>query len=101
MQAIATKYIGPTNFRGSRVKASAEAGSVTVSWDHALSIEENHRAAAMALVAKYGWAGNWAGGVLPDGRHVYVCTDRTFGDGFVSVGEYGRAVKVSRKEIES
>lgn len=30
-QAISTKYIGPTNYRSARVKASCEAGSVTVS----------------------------------------------------------------------
>lgn len=27
MQAIETKYLGPTNTRGSRIKASAQAGS--------------------------------------------------------------------------
>ena len=55
MQAITTRYIGPTNNRGSRVKAKCWAGSITVSWDHALGTEQNHDAAAIALVQKLGW----------------------------------------------
>ena len=69
-QAIVTKYFGPTNARGSRIKAKAQAGSVTVYWDHALNSEENHRVAAMAFVKKWGWDewknGRWEGGALPD-----------------------------------
>jgi hypothetical protein len=66
-QAITTKYLGPTNSRGSRVKATASAGSVTLSWDHALDSDENHRAAALALAAKFGWDGEWIGGGLEHG----------------------------------
>lgn len=66
MQAITTKFIGPTNFRGSRVKASAEAGSVTLSWDHALNPDQNHAAAAKALRDKFGWKGRLVGGHLPN-----------------------------------
>ena len=58
MRAIITRYLGPTNYRPSRIKASAgRAGSVTVSWDYSLpdSIWANHRAAAMALMHKLGW----------------------------------------------
>lgn len=29
-QAIVTKFLGPTNYRGSRVKATCQAGSVTI-----------------------------------------------------------------------
>jgi len=54
-QAIETRYLGPTNFRGSRVVASAQAGSMTVPWDHALDVADNHAAAARALADKYGW----------------------------------------------
>ena len=61
-QAIETRYLGPTNTKGGRIKATAWAGSVTVPYDHALSLEDNHRAAAMALVAKYGWTGTYAQG---------------------------------------
>ena len=53
MQAIETKYIGPTNYRGSRIKASCERGNITISYDDALNSDEAHIAAADALVAKF------------------------------------------------
>ena len=58
MRAIITRYLGPTNHRPSRIKASAgKAGSITVSWDYDLpdNISANHRAAALALMEKLGW----------------------------------------------
>ena len=55
MQAITTKYQGPTNNRDSRIKAECEAGSVYVSWDYGIGYEENHAAARDALVNKLGW----------------------------------------------
>lgn len=62
-QAIVTQYLGPTNNRGSRVKASAEVGSVTLSWDYGLSPSENHKLAALALANKYEWSTfDWHGG---------------------------------------
>lgn len=72
-QAIVTKFIAPTNNRPSRVKATAAAGSVTVSWDYGLNQDANHTAAARALVEKMGWGGQWVGGGMPgnDGN-VYV-----------------------------
>lgn len=66
-QAITTKYLGPTNHRGARIKASAQAGSVTVSWDHSMSPQQNHVEAARALALVYGWDGVWIGGALPHG----------------------------------
>jgi len=76
-QAIQTKYLGPTDMRGGRIKASADAGSITVAWDHKLGIEANHTAAAQALAAKLGWKGQWSGGGLASGcAYVLVdCTD--------------------------
>jgi hypothetical protein len=71
MQAIVTRYLGPTNFKGSRVKATAQAGSVTVGYDDALNSEDNHRRAAGKLMAKYGWSEHSeivGSGELPDGR---------------------------------
>lgn len=55
MQAIRTRYFGPTNSRGSRIQAKCEAGSVTIGYDHSLNIEGNHRAACVALIAKMEW----------------------------------------------
>lgn len=69
-QAIVTKYHGPTNTRGSRISATAEAGRIMLSWDYALNGSDNHKAAAQALVDKMGWtveAGypSLVGGALP------------------------------------
>ncbi len=77
-QAIATRFLGPTDFRGSRVKATCQAGALTLSWDDACGIDDNHTAAARALATKLGWAGRWVVGGLPDGTgNVYVWTDDT------------------------
>ncbi len=64
-QAIVTKYLSPTNYRGSRVKATCEAGSVTIGWSSASSTEENHKEAILTLLAKIGWIGpDWHYGWL-------------------------------------
>lgn len=69
MKAITTKFIGPSNVRGSRYKATAEGGhSVTLSADHALNSEENHDRVAKALRDKMGWKGELVRGGLPDGK---------------------------------
>ncbi len=63
MWAIETKYLGPTNHRGSRVKASfgdREYGlSVTMPWDDALHHEDNYRKAAEELRRRMVAAGRW------------------------------------------
>lgn len=75
-QAIVVKFIGPTNTRGSRYKATCQAGSVTVRADDRLSIEGNAEAACLALVFKFGWTRRrWVGGGLPDGRYVFLGVD--------------------------
>ena len=52
--AVVTKFLGPTNNLGSRVKAFLPSGlAVTLPWDSALSIDENHHAAATACVQKH------------------------------------------------
>ena len=76
MQAIQTKFIPRTDFRESRVKAWVEAGSVTLGWDHALNVEENHAKAAKALRENMGWVGKGygeiVGGCLPSGGYAFV-----------------------------
>lgn len=52
MQAIQTKFLGPTNTRGSRFKATCWLTSFTMSRDYSASVEENHAAAIEALVCK-------------------------------------------------
>jgi len=75
-QAILTKYIPPANVRGSRVKATAQAGSVTVDWDDGLDADSNHHAVAMKLANKYGWLDHTnetlVGGGMPDGSYCWV-----------------------------
>lgn len=71
-QAIQVKYLGPTNYRGSRYKATAAAGSVTVSADAALSVEGNVIKAAHTLCDKFGWSKDMAHGQLADGTYVCV-----------------------------
>jgi Uncharacterized conserved protein len=74
LQAITTKYLPATNRRGSRIKATAAAGNVTLGYSCALNTENNHAVAARALAEKYGWKGQWFGGGLPDGRgYTFVC----------------------------
>jgi hypothetical protein len=75
-QAIVTKYIGASNTRSSRVKATAAAGSVTLNWDHSLNIEANHAKAAKALADKFKWSGHWFGGGLPDDKGYCYVTAR-------------------------
>jgi hypothetical protein len=82
-QAIVTKYIGPTNSKGARVKATAEAGSITLSWDHALNAGDNHRTAAEALAKKFHWPyERLIGGGMPNNSgYCFVMFDR---DGFAT-----------------
>ena len=57
MKAITTKYLGPTNSRGSRIKASDGDGhSVTISYDYSLSGHDKvYAKAAYALCTKMNW----------------------------------------------
>jgi len=78
-QAIVTKFFGPSNVRGSRVKAMCDAGSLTLSWDHSLGVEGNHRRAAEALRDKLGWDephyGRLHMGGLPGSGYAFVFED--------------------------
>ena len=68
MKTIITKYHGPTDYRGSCYSAAEPDGAqVTVSANYSLSAEDNHRAAALALLAKMEWPGNLIGGDTKDG----------------------------------
>lgn len=60
MQVIETKFHGPTDTKGARVSASSYGfGSVTLPWDHALTSEGNHKAAAKAFMDKCEWFGRY------------------------------------------
>ena len=58
-QAIVTKFHGPTNSKGSRIKASCEAGSIWFDYSHRHSSDQNHMLAVLALLRKLGWKGWW------------------------------------------
>lgn len=75
-QAIVTKYLCPTNYRGSRVKASCEAGSKVIFWDDELDVPANHLAAAQALAQELGWTKEMIQGALPEhlGGYCFVFT---------------------------
>ena len=52
---ISTKFLGPTNTRGSRVKAiykrdNERTWTATIHWSHACDAEQNHRNAAQELL---------------------------------------------------
>jgi hypothetical protein len=76
MQAIQTRYFGPTNNRGSRIKAWAQAGSITIPYPYELSGQACHRKAAEALALKCEWDtpfyGELLGGQLKNGDYVFV-----------------------------
>lgn len=76
LRCITTKWHGPTNSRGSRVKATAhkgQGGSLVHHWDYGIAndrpgvndIEGNHIAAAQKLAERLGWSGEWVAGALP------------------------------------
>jgi len=71
MQAICTKYIGPTNFKGSRIKAYCESGlSVTIPNPDKELMEDSHRVAVAVFLEKFGWPGTaleWRPGATKSG----------------------------------
>ena len=81
-QAITTRFYGPTNHRGARVKATASAGSVTVPYDYDGGRDASHQAAAEAFADKFNWVGSWVGGGLPDGSCCWVQADDGGHDSF-------------------
>jgi hypothetical protein len=76
MNAIQTRYFGPTNTRGARIKATCETGSITIGYPHELSGMACHALAAKALVKKLGWTdshyGELLGGQLKNNDYVFV-----------------------------
>jgi hypothetical protein len=74
-QSIQTRYIGPTNTRGSRVSATSASGHrIILEWDDALNTDDNHKAAAAALAHKLDWTGRWHAGATSNGC-VFVLAD--------------------------
>ena len=55
MQAIRTRYFGPSNTRGSRIQAKCEAKTIFVHYDDALNSSDNHKAACEQMLTLMGW----------------------------------------------
>ena len=57
MQAIETRYVGPTDTKGSRIIATTGSGhhKLAIPYPYELSGEACHAAAAEALATKLGW----------------------------------------------
>lgn len=86
MQAITVKFLSPTNYRGARLKAECDRGSVVIGYPHNHSSGLDAATIALkALVSKflaedsarYGtkrnpWSGPWIGGTIKDGTVVFV-----------------------------
>jgi len=80
--AIRTKYLGPTDFKGSRVKATTSNGrSTIVSWDDALNPEANHTRAALVLAKRVGWTGAMIAADDGASGYIYAFTRRTWESG--------------------
>lgn len=66
-KAIQTKYIGPTNTRGSRIRVKANGvASKLYDFSHADSIDQRHAKAAQAFITAHDWPGVWIAGGMPD-----------------------------------
>lgn len=60
--SITTKFIAPTNHRGARIKATCQAGSVTIPYPHEVGQTEAHWEAVRELLTRKGlsWGERWA-----------------------------------------
>lgn len=71
-RAIRTRYLRPTNRRGTRVKAHDDHGnSVTIDYDYDLPRDEVYVKACRLLCEKMGWTGRLVGGATDPG-YVFV-----------------------------
>lgn len=79
LQGIVTTYHGPTDAKPARITARTASGiRLTAPYDHALTPEEAHHAAAMALIGKLGWGPEspgrcWVQGSLPGSGYAFCC----------------------------
>ncbi len=67
---VTAKFVGPTNFRGSRVIVRG-VRMMQVSWDHAKDHDGNFEAAVQAYANRYKVGGTWVRASLP-GNNGYV-----------------------------
>lgn len=75
-QAIVTNYVPPSASKPGRMRASSEAKSIYVPYDHGLDAVDNHRIACETLLRILGWRGTYVSGSTSFGT-VWVCVDMT------------------------
>lgn len=71
-QAIVTRYLGPSNVRGSRISAKCAAKRIILNWQDGLNTEDNHKRAALTLMQRLGWHGEIFSGGLANCDWVHV-----------------------------
>jgi len=71
LASITVKFIGPTNYRSSRYKATCQAGTITMPADYSLDATGNAKKVAMALAKKVDWQGVYHMGYLPESEKSY------------------------------
>lgn len=76
-QAITTKFVGPSETRPARVRATntSRSAHVTINWKDELDGEGNHARAVESLLRKTDWQGlfpRWQGAHLDEDRMVFV-----------------------------
>ena len=73
MEAIKTRFLGPTDTKGARIKASWSKGNLTIPYPYEMDRQGGHQQAARLLFSR-DFGGNivFATGHLPDGTYVHV-----------------------------
>jgi hypothetical protein len=67
MNAITTKFLGPRNFKGARIRATTASGkSLTIPYNYEGG-HQVHATAALELARKLGWTGTLIEGGTKDG----------------------------------
>lgn len=98
-QVVITHYLGPSNVRGARICARTRAGgqTVTVGYEHGMSIDRNHAAAREELCKRMGWQWredvSWVQAPISDAENVHIALDQREVDHlFVESAEGGNLV---------
>jgi hypothetical protein len=102
MQAITTRYLSPTTYRGARVKATAGKDRETVTIPYSYGCDQRtdqdaHAQAAVLLARTLGWPGRLVCGEVEPGHKVwvYVQPDEIFDtESAVIIRRRGKMVRV-------
>lgn len=77
MKAIRTRYLPPTDNKGSRYKATANGvDSVTIPFDYTLEYQQIAEKAARVLCDRNGWNYEFVTGQLDNGDYCHILTNK-------------------------